>query len=79
MLDPNLMSEYDVAELCVRVSRYEQDGVTPASWQAIAKRRVAMGGPWGVGVRRTPDAAIKAAFEELERLTTPTPISKYGF
>ena len=51
-------------ELNVLVSRYEDDGL-PACWQAIAKYRYRMGGPWGVGVLRTPEAAIRMALSVL--------------
>ena len=52
-------------ELNVLVGRYEDDGKTPACWQAIAKYRYRLSGPWGVGVLRTPEAAIRMALSVL--------------
>lgn len=53
------LQERGVEELVVRVSRY--DGDEPAAWQAIARFRHAPKGPWGVGVRSNPQAAVEAA------------------
>jgi len=48
-------------ELVVRVSRFEADCVTPACWQAIAKYRGRVSGPWGVGIMANPVAAMRRA------------------
>lgn len=53
-------------ELIVRVSRYADLSAglgEPAAWQAIAKYRGRISGPWGVGIRANPGAAIRAALE----------------
>ena len=53
-------------ELVVRVSAYAHLAAAigePAAWQAVAKYRGRMSGPWGVGVRANPAAAIRAALE----------------
>lgn len=53
-----------LCELIVRVSRYADLSRAihePAAWQAIAKYQGAVKGPWGVGIRATPEAAIEAA------------------
>ncbi len=50
-------------ELIVRVGRFEADCVTPAAWQAIAKYRGRISGPWGVGVMSNPNSAIRRALE----------------
>lgn len=52
-------------ELTVRVSRYGADGKTPECWQALAKCRDRMGGPWGVGILASPGAAIRSALLKL--------------
>lgn len=65
MIDLNEMRNLDVQELTVRVSRFGADLKTPEAYQAIAKRRTQPGGPWGVGVRGTPEAAALAALEEV--------------
>lgn len=49
-------------ELIVRVGRYEGD--VAVSWQAVAKFRGRITGPWGVGVRTTQAAAIRAALTD---------------
>lgn len=53
----------DLEELVIRVSRYEgpQGKPTPAAFQAIARHRGRLKGPWGVGIRADPVAAIEAA------------------
>ena len=58
--------EDGLAELTLRVSRYaELSGAMgePAAWQAIAKYQGREAGPWGVGVRASPVAALRAALE----------------
>jgi hypothetical protein len=65
MIDLNRLRELDVQELTIRVSRYADDMKTPEAYQATAKRRTAVSGPWGVGVRATPEAATLAALEEV--------------
>ena len=55
-----------LAELIVRISRYaDLSGAIkePAAWQAIAKYQGRETGPWGVGIRANPAAAIRAALE----------------
>ena len=90
MIDLNRLRELDVQELRVSVSRYADDMKTPAAYQATAKRRTALPGPWGVGVRATPEAAVEAALEEAAKLirddfraaypeTAAVAPSKYGF
>lgn len=63
-------------ELTVRVSRYGPDMKTPEAWQAIAKYRERAAGPWGVGIRATPEAAIEAAL--AEGLKPKSPIPEYA-
>lgn len=58
----------DLAELTVRVSRYEKN--RPVAWQAIAKYKDCPKGPWGVGVRSCPVAAINAALDRKTILTS---------
>ena len=90
MVELNQMRDLDVEELCIRVSRYGSDLRTPEAYQAIAKRRTAPGGPWGVGVRGNPEAAAAAALEEVAhaqrklqnstpRGPTPSGNNPYGF
>lgn len=89
MIDLNRLRELDVQELRVSVSRYADDMKTPAAYQATAKLRTAISGPWGVGVRATPEAAVEAALEEVAshirgnyRAAHPevaAAASKYGF
>jgi hypothetical protein len=53
-----------LCELTVRVSRYASLSEAlgePAAWQATAKYQGRETGPWGVGIRATPKAAILAA------------------
>lgn len=50
-------------ELIVRVSRFEADLKTPACWQAVAKYRGRISGPWGVGIMASPSAAMRRALE----------------
>ena len=55
-----------LVELTVRVSRYADmaEGMgEPAAWQAIARYKGRVSGPWGVGIRANPAAAIRAALE----------------
>ncbi len=52
-----------LAEVTIRVSRYETDGRTPACYQAIAKHRDRISGPWGVGMTATPASALRHALE----------------
>lgn len=55
-----------LCELIVRVSRYADLSAAihePACWQAIAKYQGRVSGPWGVGIRASPNAAMKAALE----------------
>jgi hypothetical protein len=52
-----------LAEVTIRVSRYEADCKTPACYQAIAKHRDRISGPWGVGVTATPGSALRHALE----------------
>jgi len=55
-----------LVELTVRVSRYSNltDSLDePAAWQAVARYRGRESGPWGVGIRANPAAAIRAALE----------------
>lgn len=54
-------------EITIRVSRYGTDG-KPAAFQAIAKRRNAAKGPWGVGVLGKPIAAALRALRALTEL-----------
>lgn len=59
-----------LCDLTVRVSRYASLSAAidePAAWQAVAKYRGAEGGPWGVAVRSTPEAAIRAALTDRTR------------
>ena len=80
MPDLNVLTEMDLAELIVRVNRYEKD--TPVSYQAIVKGRTKPTGPWGVGVRSTPNAAVEAAlaeYAEIVRDSYRAAPSKYGF
>lgn len=58
-------------ELVVRVTRYDADLETPAAWQAIAKYRGRVKGPWGVGIRTRPAIAIVRALEDGARRETP--------
>lgn len=60
-----------LSELVVRVSRYGEDMENPAAWQAIAKFRGSERGPWSVGIRATPEAAVRAALEDRKRQLTP--------
>lgn len=64
----NAFRHDDLAEITVRVSRYEADLRTPAAYQAIAKYRTIPGGPWGVGVRVTASGAMLAALEDLAKV-----------
>jgi len=91
VIDLNDMRRMDIEELIVRVHRYEA-GV-PVGYQAIAKLRAAPSGPWGVGMRSNPEAAVSAALEEAARhicdgfraahpeiaAAAPAAPSKYGF
>ena len=94
MPDLNVLTELDIAELIVRVNRYEGAGLgIPVSYQAIAKGRAKPTGPWGVGVRSNPNAAVEAAltaYAEIVRDSSRAPRagvveayggapSKYGF
>lgn len=53
-------------EIVLRISRYEQDGRTPACYQAVVKgqnrSRV-----WGVGVYANPVVALREAIAEFRR------------
>lgn len=60
-------------ELTVRVSRYGTDGKTPECWQAIAKYRGRVDGPWGVGILANPEAAIRQALSGLTGDAKDTP------
>ena len=51
-------------EIVVRVSSYKDDGVTPASFQAIVRGRNRMKA-WGVGVRANPVPALTRAIESF--------------
>lgn len=64
------LAERGVEELVVRVSRYGSDG-RPEAWQAIARYRNRLKGPWGVGVRASPLAAVVAALDPEKPLTGP--------
>jgi len=58
--------EDGLEELVVRVSAYAHLAEAigePAAWQAIARYRGRMAGPWGVGIRANPAAAIRAALD----------------
>ena len=70
MPDLNVLTELDIAELIVRVSRYEKD--IPVSYQAIVKGRTTPTGPWGVGVRSNPNAAVEAALAEYAEIVQGT-------
>jgi hypothetical protein len=48
------------SEITVRVSRYDNDGRTPAAYQGFVKHRDATR-PWGVGVMASPGAALEQA------------------
>lgn len=48
-------------DLTVRVSAYGADLKTPAQWQAIAKYRGRVYGPWGVGVAADIGEACRLA------------------
>lgn len=56
-------------EIVIRVSRYADDGVTPAAFQAIARGRDRTK-VWGVGVRVSPTKAVSQA---IESFFTPKP------
>jgi hypothetical protein len=63
-----------LCELTVRVSRYGHLSEAldePAAWQAIAKYRDRVSGPWGVAIRATPGAAMLAALEAGARDAAP--------
>ncbi len=82
MFDLNRMRELDVDELVVRVSQYAPDARTATSYQAIAKLRGKPGGPWGVGIRSNPEAAVNAALDEIAqrtRIGATVTVSRYGF
>lgn len=64
-------AERGLTELVVRVSRFEDDMRTPAAWQAIAKFRGRESGPWGVGIRANPAAAIAAALDAHSKPPAP--------
>lgn len=53
-------------EIVIRVSSYEKDLVTPASFQAIARGRDRTK-VWGVGVRANPVAALHGCIESFFR------------
>lgn len=59
-----------LAEITIRVSRYAADGKTPEAFQAIAKYRERITGPWGVGVMASPTAAGRRALGEPEPAAT---------
>ena len=90
MVDLNQMRDLDVEELRIRVSRYGSDLRTPEAYQAVVKSRTKPTGPWGVGVRSTPNAAVEAALVEYAKIIrdsfraahpeiTAAAPSKYGF
>ena len=56
--------EDGVDEIVIRVTGYKADGVTPSSYQAIAKRRDRTN-IWGVGSRANPVMAILKAISEV--------------
>lgn len=59
-------AEDGLQELILRVSRYDcppGGPAEPAAWQAIAKYRGRVSGPWGVGIRAQPVAAAVAALQ----------------
>lgn len=60
------VEEDGLCELTVRVSRYgdiSKARKEPVCWQAIAKYQDAERGPWGVGIRAAPLAALEAALK----------------
>jgi len=57
-------------DLTVRVAEYASDGVTPLTWQAIAKYQGRLKGPWGVAIRSDEGAAIVAALNNGTRPNT---------
>lgn len=66
-----------LCELIVRVSRFEDTHPgrkAVACWQAVAKYQGREAGPWGVGIRKTAEAAMLAALEEGARLSEPVEV-----
>jgi hypothetical protein len=49
-------------EVTIRVSRYGAGG-RPEAYQAIAKHKARISGPWGVGVTATPTSALRRSLE----------------
>ena len=56
----------DCNEIVIRISSYKDDGVTPASFQAIARGRDRTK-VWGVGVRANPVSALKGCIDSFFR------------
>lgn len=58
-------------ELLLRVSEYDLTTDKAVKWQAIAKYRGSMRGPWGVGICARPSGAITRALAAGRALHQP--------